>query len=92
MDKFGIFNLIGSLLSNKDNKNTPINSTESGNPLDFSGLLNALAPTKNTPTQATPSCESPKEFAPLQHSMISVMSSHDEIIRRVKEKSQPHTK
>ena len=95
MDKFGIFKLLSSFLtqngqnSNSENNNSSASSSEE-NPL--STLLNSLtktiaSPPQNTQSQ-TPTPEIRKTFVPLQSEMLSTMNSHDLFIKRVKEKSK----
>ena len=91
MDKFGIFNLINALLpkdgesktenlSDKTDTENAISSLFSSIKNNFSGKTDApLKPEKSTQRV-------PKSVPPLQTKMLSTMNSHDEFIKRVKEK------
>ncbi len=91
MDKFGIFKLLNSFLgayeqnkSNFDTSNAQKNGSQK-NPL--SDILTALS---NKSTQSNQDIAKPtpqKTSVPLQSSMLSTMNSHDEFIKRVKEKN-----
>lgn len=88
MDKFGIFKLINSFFNfceqNKSQKNE--NNRQENNGLN--GILSALMPKESPAQQQKESKEQPpKNFAPLQSSMLSTMNSHDQFIKRVKEKN-----
>ena len=76
MDKFGIFNLLSSLLSG--------NNTNSDN--NVSGDLPVA---KAFPDNAaeTMSAKIRVNFPPLQNSMLATMKSHDEFVKRVKAKN-----
>ena len=77
MDKFGIFNLLGSFLDayKKQAQNPQENLTKSPNPLSniFSSLPSPK-PTENNPSPPP---------TPLQQSMVATMRSHDEFVKRV---------
>ncbi len=81
MDKFGIFKLLNSFLgSGKDQ-----NSFSSTNGSDFltSALNNIIPnqqPNNNPPTPI-------KTEKPLQSNMLFTMRSHDEFVKRVKQKN-----
>ena len=85
MDKFGIFNLL-SALSSLNGQNSQQETGEKTQPV-LDKILTALTQninTKNTdPPQAVPPA-----FKPLQSSMLSTMTSHDEFVKRVKEKNK----
>ena len=72
MDKFGVFNLLSSIL-NKSQQNS------FSNPTSFTSLNN-----DKTEQPVTPS---PPPL-PLQADMIKTMTSHDESIKRVKQKNK----
>jgi|GEM_PF-1718862 len=89
MDKFGIFNLINSLLTPKPSENSSSTSTDTkeNSPLSslLSGLLNSNGD-KNEQNKHLPSPEvkpTPKKIAPLQSSMLNTIKNHDQLIRRV---------
>jgi hypothetical protein len=87
MDKFGIFNLLNSFFSLNRQKSQSTDNENNKTSLDsiLSTLTNSLK--NNTPNKEEP----PKKqapFAPLQSSMLSTMSSHDQFIKRVKEKNK----
>lgn len=91
MDKFGVFNLLNSFLNmNKQTADAVKNNDDASSPLNnllsalTSGLKNSPAPQKNTAT-AKPNNIS---TAPLQSSMLNTMTSHDEFVKRVKEKNK----
>ncbi len=87
MDKFGIFNLLSSLANASAPKNDASSDQKNNPPLDFSGMINSLLSTKKDTPTTPPKNQPPKEFMPLQRSMLGVMTSHDEFIKRVKEKN-----
>ncbi len=72
MDKFGVFNLLSSLL----NKTGQENSTNSN---DFS-IASSDKPQQSSKPTAPP--------LPLQAGMINTMTNHDEFIKRVKQKNK----
>ncbi len=98
MDKFGIFKLLNSFLSQNGQNNTsqtenPLGAQNNENPL--ATLLNSL--TKGTKSSAdnisppAPKTQNDnKTFAPLQSAMLSTMNSHDQFVKRVKEKNKTH--
>ena len=96
MDKFGIFNLIGSLLTPKQDAATPnqVGGNASNTPL--STIISALSNQKSQPAHTDgatppPPSKEPKTVVkptPLQSSMLGTIKSHDEFIKRVKEKSK----
>ncbi len=89
MDKFGIFNLLSSL-SKGENKNFSEDGGEKNNASpDLSALVGNLLGGNNPQKKevSSPSA-TPKEFKPLQNSMLTTMAKHDEIIKRIKEKNK----
>ena len=95
MDKFGIFNLLNSFfpLSGQKNQTSTINERASGFASSLisslgNGLLQASKTHANT-LQNTPK-ESPNKNVPLplQHNMLLTINSHDEFVKRVKEKNK----
>ena len=93
MDKFGIFNLINSLLTPKPNDGTFPQSEENAQSSPLSTLVNSLLKQNDNQTtspktspQTPPQTEeikSIKKPTPLQSSMLSTMKNHDEFIKRV---------
>ena len=85
MDKFGIFKLLNSFFNfYEQSKENPTN-----NPTPFSveNLFSSLKETQQTPTENSQVVEINKPpLAPLQSSMLYTMSSHDEFVKRVKER------
>ena len=96
MDKFGIFKLLSSFLSQNGQNSTSqtensIGSESKDNPL--SSLLNSLTKNSqssqnNTPTPNQNQPKEKKQFVPLQSAMLSTMNSHDQFVKRVKEKNK----
>ncbi|MBQ8427325.1 MAG: hypothetical protein IJX16_06180 [Clostridia bacterium] len=95
MDKFGIFKLLNSffnLYGQKPPEEKANSSTDSGQSSSvFSDLLKSLsskAPANNTDKNSTKNSDGVKSsFMPLQADMIKTMNSHDEFIKRVKQKN-----
>lgn len=85
MDKFGIFNIINSLLGGK----TSTSDNETTQSSNLNNLLNALTTPK--PQSEKPSNTTLTPPLPLQTSMISTMNGHDEFIKRVMEKNKTKT-
>ncbi len=93
MNKFGIFNLLNSFfpLNAQKNQSSPIND----NAQDIaSGIISSLGKTlfsgnnsqnenKNSATNQSPNNSVPM---PLQKNMLLTINSHDEFVKRVKEK------
>lgn len=92
MDKFGVFKLLNSFFNfyeqNKGNfaNNPTQDKSAEQNPLSdvLSMISNKNQHNKNNQPQAK---KPEKTYAPLQSSMLSTMNSHDEFIKRVKEKN-----
>ena len=86
MDKFGIFNLLNSFFSMAKTENGQSeNNSNSSNDL-LGNLLSSLSsPKKPENANQKPAVSSP---LPLQNSMISTINSHDQIVKRVKEKER----
>ncbi len=89
MDKFGIFNLLGSLL-NQNNTNVDKPLVENDGKKDaLSTLISSLLQTKNTTSpQPKVQAEEKKILPPLNAKMLSTMNSHDEFIKRVNSRAQ----
>ncbi len=92
MDKFGIFNLLNSFLT----PSAPSQSQEKGQTEDsssqpndlVSGILGSLKNGFSQKEQAKSESSQPKrQSAPLQRQMLSTMSAHDELIRRINKKT-----
>ncbi len=93
MDKFGIFNLLNSffpLTNQKNQESTAENSASSFASNLVSSLGKTLfsqtsAPQKNQPNTEK---ENPNQLPPLplQQNMLLTINSHDEFVKRVKEK------
>ncbi len=92
MDKFGIFNLLNSFfpLNSQKNENPTANSTTSGlaNNLLSSLGKNLLSSNSWQNSEQVKPKENQKQAVPLplQKSMLLTINSHDEIVKRVKEK------
>ena len=88
MDKFGIFKILNSFFNfYEQNKN----ASQENQPNMFNSLLSSLTNPKdqNTQPQVQKKQEnSPSPAHPLQSSMLSVMNSHDQFVKRVKEKNK----
>ena len=84
MDKFGIFKLLNSFLGTTLPQNDDTPSTKSQSSPDLSGFLSAFSNLNNT--AETQQKEVKSAPPPLQASMLSVMNSHDQFVKRVKEK------
>ena len=88
MDKFGIFKLLNSFFNfyeqNKGNFNSNSSPVKTDTPNPLNSILNSI---NNKIQQEQPKQEKITQQAiPLQSSMLSTMNSHDEFIKRVKEK------
>lgn len=94
MDKFGIFNLLNSFLNfsgKSTNETAHSNDDKDSNSGDFlSSLLNGLKNSENKPDIPTSSNQNstlkPSPTTPLQKQMLSTMSMHDQLIKRVNDK------
>lgn len=74
MDKFGIFNILSSLLN--------ANQTEKPQtPTDFS-------PAKSAFSDSDKAAEKRAVFPPLQNSMLATMKNHDEFVKRVNSRTK----
>ena len=89
MDKFGIFNLLNSFLGLYDKSQNAVKNENDTQPT----VSSAASSPKNEPT--APQSASQKNThstsrvaPPLQAGMLTVMRSHDEFIKRVKEKTR----
>ena len=93
MDKFGIFNLLNSFfpLNSQKNENSTVISTTSGL---ANNLISSLGKSLFNQSTSQPNNEQAKPYdntkqavpMPLQKSMLLTINSHDEIVKRVKEK------
>jgi hypothetical protein len=92
MDKFGIFNLLGSLLNQNSTPSPQNNGDNSNQKNDFLSSLSSLFSNKS-PNNSSQNLEQKKEEKqpftqpPLQSKMIYTMTSHDEFVKRVMKKN-----
>ena len=92
MDKFGIFKLLNSFLS-QNQQNSSKNNSSDDQKTGLENLLSAFQnnfskqPESSNKTMPTPNVNQ-KVSPPLQSAMLNTMSSHDAFIKRVKQKSQ----
>ena len=89
MDKFGIFNLLNSFFNfNSENNENNLSSSDlkKDDKKDDFSVDSFISAIKDNGF-ATKKEDVPINFTPLQNNMISTMKSHDEFIRRVKEKN-----
>ncbi len=91
MNKFGIFSLLNSFLNsyiNNSNKKDGESTENKENIFNtFSKLFNEKSKENlkpPTPQEPTP----PPAYMPLQKDMLSVMATHDEIVKKVLEKEK----
>lgn len=94
MDKFGIFNLISSLIAKNSSSSTPSSTDENANTSPLNTLLNSIiqanssgqivndASRENAPQK--PAYTTP----PLHSAMLSTMTAHDSFVERVKKQNQ----
>ena len=97
MDKFGIFKLLNSFLTflgQKQSDSTQNSAwqndkqTSNSNTSDVvSNLIKSLSNNSQPQQQPTSETKNVKTIAPLQVNMLKTMNSHDEFIRRVKQKN-----
>lgn len=91
MDKFGIFKLLNSFFNfYEQNKPQSSNSNNTNNILSnlLSSINSQTPPQKSDATQnQTKPEKSAKVLPPLQNSMLGVINSHDELVKRVKQKN-----
>lgn len=87
MDKFGIFKLVNSFFNfYNQSKNQSDSSTESNsNPLDAL-LKNFSAPKQQVENDKEHKNNMPPKV-PLQSQMLSTIAYHDQVVKRVKEKT-----
>ena len=94
MDKFGIFNLLNSFfpLNSQKNENSTVNSNASGlaNSLISSLGKNLFSSTSMQNGEQAKTNENQKQTVPLplQKNMLLTINSHDEFVKRVKEKNK----
>lgn len=86
MDKFGIFNLLNSFFSLGKNGNgqNSENSTATNDLLN--NLLSSFSNNKKSEIKSEKNVSAPP--MPLQNSMLSTINSHDQIVKRVREKDK----
>jgi len=83
MDKFGIFNVLNSLLSGYGKDSRPEESPSDAN---FAGQK---TPQNQNSAKSDAEGKAQKPLSPpLQSSMLNVLNSHDAFIRRVREKNK----
>lgn len=102
MDKFGIFNLLNSFLGFANEKKESENGVSPRGDSGFSGssgfsgaensvnartFKNGEVNASRKKGQTADSAADKPEFLPLQQGMLSVMRSHDEFVKRVREKN-----
>ena len=91
MDKFGIFNLLGSLINQNSNSQEKNQSASAVQKNDFLSSLSSLFSKENVKENAqSPQVKPLPSNPPLQSKMLSTMTSHDKILTRVKN-SPPQT-
>lgn len=77
MDKFGIFNVLSSLLGQSTRQNDGLKAD--------GGNFSTSAAAEKSETQAA---EKRATFPPLQSSMLETMRNHDEFVKRVKKQNK----
>ncbi len=94
MDKFGIFKLLNSFLNfnaQKETSSQPDTFNKNSDTTDlFSKLLSSLNKNdgeKNAPIKEPADKSTKKSSPPLQTNMLKTMTSHEEFIKRVKQKN-----
>ena len=94
MDKFGIFKLLNSFFNFYEQSKSNSSTQENKNSGGFSDFLSAFNSQQNQPQTQNVSAPNPAEkkpaervLPPLQTSMLSTMNSHDEFIKRVKNRN-----
>ena len=94
MDKFGIFKLLNSFFNFCEQSKSASAPQENKGGGSFADLFSAFTSPQNQPsTQSAPSQNTAdkkpaeKVSPPLQAAMLSVMNTHDEFIKRVKNKN-----
>ena len=97
MDKFGIFNILNSFFSKNNNQSQQTDSVspeKSNGQNDFLGGLLSSLTNSNQAQQSSAKPQKPQATTketpplPLQAQMLSTMRSHDDFIKRVKQKQQ----
>lgn len=89
MDKFGIFNLLSSVLGvKKADENEKTKNFASDSPLSARAENPLFGRITGENTQA----EQRATFAPLQSSMLETMKNHEEFIKRVKRQTEKNAK
>ena len=85
MDKFGIFKLLNSFFNFYEQSKE--NSLDNSSPFKVENLFSSPKEKEEKRTENTKSLEATNAPpAPLQSYMLYTMSSHDEFVKRVKEK------
>lgn len=91
MDKFGIFNLLNSFFNFNNELSPDKNGQTATETTGLSRLFSALNNSQNNNDQQTKPIVKPQPSAPLQAGMLNTMSSHDQILRRIKENANKKT-
>lgn len=94
MDKFGIFKLLNSFFNFYEQSKSTSSTQENKHSGGFSDFLSAFNSQQNQTTTQNVNATNPAEkktaervLPPLQTSMLSTMNSHDEFIKRVKNRN-----
>ena len=95
MDKFGIFKLLNSFLTfcQQNKGDFTQNSVQNKEKFNFSNLVSSLTKKgeKESKEELSPTPSKPPlttQTAPLQQSMLSTMTSHEQFVKRVKERNK----
>ena len=95
MDKFGIFKLLNSFLNfcQQNKGDLAQNSVQNKEQFNLANLVNSLTKnsTESGKKEVKTSPSTPpliNQTAPLQQSMLSTMTSHEQFVKRVKEKNK----
>lgn len=86
MDKFGIFNLLNSFFALGKNENTQSGENSATNNDLLSNLISSFTNSKNSENKVEKNVSTPP--MPLQKEMLSTINSHDQIVKRVREKQK----
>lgn len=94
MDKFGIFKLLNNFLSNSEQKSSTDTGENNANSINspdlFSSLIKNLSDKSGASQQQKTdnNINHAKQTPPLQAQMISTINSHEQFVKRVKEKNK----
>lgn len=95
MDKFGIFNLLNSFFSAKTDQTEQPQDENSSAPNLLDAVITAVKDKAISPSndsKTTHGAEKNTHLRPLQSSMLSTMTSHEDFIKRVKQKNEKPVK